>query len=131
MAPVVFRAGDNRSRSQEHSLARSMAGLATKRSWYWAAVPRCRSHQLHRERRGVRHDHRPCNNANNASLLNVYMSGSRLIDLSESAIHAVQIAVRWGATFGSAGSVIGNIAFAGHDDIDRQRFARKRISVAV
>jgi outer membrane autotransporter protein len=41
------------------------------------------------------------------------MSRSRLVDLSGSTIRAVQIAVRSGATFWSAGLVIGNIAVAG------------------
>lgn len=41
------------------------------------------------------------------------MSRSRLVDLSGSTICAVQIAVRSGATFWSAGLVIGNIAVAG------------------
>ena len=51
--------------------------------------------------------------AGDASLNNVDMSGGRLVGLAESTIRAAQIAVRSGATFGSAGSVIGNIAVAG------------------
>lgn len=51
--------------------------------------------------------------AGNASLGSVDMSGGRLVGLAGSTIRAAQIAVRSGATFGSAGSVIGNIAVAG------------------
>ncbi len=51
--------------------------------------------------------------AGDASLNSVDMSGGRLVGLAGSTIRAAQIAVRSGATFGSAGSVIGNIAVAG------------------
>ncbi len=51
--------------------------------------------------------------AGNASPNSVDMSGGRLVGLAGSTIRAAQIAVRSGATFGSAGSVIGNIAVAG------------------
>lgn len=51
--------------------------------------------------------------AGDASLGSVDMSGGRLVGLAGSTIRAAQIAVRSGATFGSAGSVIGNITVAG------------------
>ncbi len=51
--------------------------------------------------------------AGDASLNSVDMAGGRLVGLAGSTIRAAQIAVRSGATFGSAGSVIGNIAVAG------------------
>lgn len=51
--------------------------------------------------------------AGDASLNTVDMSGGRLVGLAGSTIRAAQIVVRSGATFGSAGSVIGNIAVAG------------------
>ncbi len=51
--------------------------------------------------------------AGTAALGSVDMSGGRLVGLAGSTIRAAQIAVRSGATFGSAGSVIGNIAVAG------------------
>jgi len=49
----------------------------------------------------------------NAALGSVDMSGGRLVGLSGSTITAAQIAVRQGATFGSAGTVTGNVAVAG------------------
>ncbi len=49
----------------------------------------------------------------NAALGNINLSGGRLVSLSGSTIRASQIAVRSGATFGSAGTVDGNISVAG------------------
>jgi len=49
----------------------------------------------------------------NAVLGNVDMSGGRLVGLSDSTITAAQIAVLQGATFGSAGTVNGNLSVAG------------------
>ena len=49
----------------------------------------------------------------NAAFGTVDMSGGRLVGLAGSTIQAGQIAVRSGATFGSAGTVTGNIAVAG------------------
>jgi len=49
----------------------------------------------------------------NAALGSVDMSDGRLVGLSGSTITAAQIAVRQGATFGSAGTVTGNLAVAG------------------
>ncbi|WP_380784337.1 autotransporter outer membrane beta-barrel domain-containing protein [Sphingomonas sp. R86520] len=51
--------------------------------------------------------------AGTASFGTVDMSGGRLVGLAGSMIRAPQIAVRSGATFGSAGSVVGDIAVAG------------------
>lgn len=51
--------------------------------------------------------------AGTAALGSVDMSGGRLVGFAGSTITAAQIAVRQGATFGSAGTVTGNIAVAG------------------
>ncbi len=51
--------------------------------------------------------------AGNALLNSVDISGGRLVGLAGSTIRAAQITVRSGTTFGSAGSVIGDIAVAG------------------
>lgn len=113
-APVVFGAGDNR-----FTIAGAFAGSVDGAngtdtilvSGGSAAAPIAFSSIANVEAFGMTAGYATI--AGNASLGNIDMSGSRLVGLAGSTIRAAQIAVRSGATFGSAGSVIGNIAVAG------------------
>ena len=113
-APVVFGAGDNR-----FTIAGAFAGSVDGGngtdtilvSGGSAAAPVAFSSIANVEAFGMTAGYATI--AGNASLSNVDMSGGRLVGLAGSTIRAAQIAVRSGATFGSAGSVIGNIAVAG------------------
>ncbi|MDD1453027.1 hypothetical protein NHF48_022270 [Sphingomonas sp. H160509] len=114
MAPVEFGAGDNR-----FTIAGAFAGSVDGGngtdtilvSGGSAAAPVAFSSIANVEAFGMTAGYATI--AGNASLSNVDMSGGRLVGLAGSTIRAAQIAVRSGATFGSAGSVIGNIAVAG------------------
>ena len=113
-APVVFAAGDNRFMVAGNFAGSVDGGAGTDtilESGGSAATPVAFTDIANIEAFGMTGGYATI--AGTAALGSVDMSGGRLVGLAGSTIRAAQIAVRSGATFGSAGSVIGNIAVAG------------------
>ena len=113
-APVVFGPGDNRFTIAGTFVGSVDGGAGTDAilvSGGSAAAPVAFGSIANVETFGMTAGYATI--ADTASLDAVDMSGGRLVGLAGSAIRAAQITVRSGATFGSSGSVIGNIAVAG------------------
>ncbi|MET0374793.1 MAG: autotransporter domain-containing protein, partial [Rhizorhabdus sp.] len=113
-APVVFGAGDNRFTIAGNFAGSVDGGAGTDTilvSGGSAAAPVAFGSIANVEAFGMTAGYATI--AGTASLGSVDLSGGRLVGLAGSTIRAAQFLVRSGATFGSAGSVIGNIAVAG------------------